>query len=300
MSTIWNRINTLLLLLVLAAVIGGFATRAWGGALDPPAAPGPTQPQVEPRSPIPPVGWNGTFPITISQPGSYFLTRNLTNATSSDGIDITTHDVSLDLNGFTLTGFGGGSGIRAGSPGARGISVRNGAVELWSTGVDLSQSAGAVADSLRVTDDGQVGLNMGAGGLAHDITAQRDNIGIEVSDPASTFGGGLIDGCVATKNNWGVYLLANNVTVKSCDLDSNTQSGLQVAQSFFFDTITDNTAQGDPIGVHLEAGTSGNTVVRNVFALNTTAAVADTGSPNNRVGPIATVSTAGPWDNIGG
>jgi nitrous oxidase accessory protein NosD len=64
--------------------------------------------------------------------------------------------------------------------------------------------------------------------------------------------------------------------------------------------ITDNTMQGDPIGVHLEAGTAGNTVVRNVFALNTTAAVGDTGSPNNRVGSIATVASATAWDNIGG
>ena len=87
---LWNRVNTTLLVLVLLTVIGGFATRAWGGPLDPPAAPGPTQPQVEPRSPIPPVAWNGTFPITISQPGSYFLTRNLTNGTSSDGIVINT------------------------------------------------------------------------------------------------------------------------------------------------------------------------------------------------------------------
>ncbi len=298
MSTIWNRINTVLLLLVLLAVIGGLATRAWGGPLDPPGAPGATQPQVEPRSPIPPIGWNGTFPITISQPGSYFLTRSLTNTTSSDGIVLNTGDVTLDLNGFTLRGAGAGNGVTVSSSGAGGIHVRNGAVEAWATSVNLAATVGAEADALQVTDDGSNGLVVGSGGLAHNIVAQRDQIGIEVIDPSSTFGGGMIDGCVATKNGWGVYLFANNVTVKNCDLDSNSQSGLQVAQNFFFDMITDNTMQGDPIGVHLEAGTSGNTVVRNVFALNTTQAVADTGAPNNRVGPLGTVAAAGAWGNI--
>jgi hypothetical protein len=297
---LWNRVNTTLLLLVLLTVIGGFATRAWGGPLDPPAAPGPTQPQLEPRSPIPPVAWNGTFPITISQPGSYFLTRNLTNGTSSDGIVINTGGVTLDLNGFTLRGFGTANGVTVSLSGASGIHVRNGAVESWGTSVNLATTVGAGADALELSNDAGTGLILGAGGLAHDIIAQHDSIGIEVHDPAATFGGGMIDGCVATKNQWGVYLSANNVTVKNCDLDSNGASGLQVGQNFFFNMITDNTMQGDPIGVHLEAGTAGNTVVRNVFALNTTAAVADTGSPNNRVGPIATVASATAWDNIGG
>ena len=39
--------------------------------------------------------------VTISQPGSYYLTRNLT-VSSGDGINITTIGVTLDLNGFTI------------------------------------------------------------------------------------------------------------------------------------------------------------------------------------------------------
>lgn len=302
MSAIWSRVNTLLLVLVLMgliAVIGELGTRAWGGPLDPPGAPGPTQPQVEPRSPIPPVGWDGSFPITISAPGSYFLTQDLTGATDADGIYITSSDVALDLNGFTLTGADPYAiGISVIASGAQRIVVRNGSITAWADGVDLRNSVGAQADSLIVSNNGDIGLTLGPGGMAHHITAQQDDTGIAVMDGTPTFGGGLIDGCVATNNGWGVYLFANNVTVEHCDLDSNSRSGLNVHQSMAFDVIMDNTAQGDPIGVYLEDGTIGNTVIRNMFALNTTTPVLDSGT-NNRVGPVGSVANAGAFNNVG-
>src|SRR5688572_25403327 len=45
------------------------------------------------------------FPVTISLPGSYRLSSNLTvsNMTTS-AVLITTNDVTLDLNGFTIKG----------------------------------------------------------------------------------------------------------------------------------------------------------------------------------------------------
>lgn len=301
MSAIWSRVNTLLLVLVLMgliAVIGELGTRAWGGPLDPPGAPGATQPQVEPRSPIPPVGWDGSFPITISAPGSYFLTRDLTAATDADGIHITSSDVALDLNGFTLTGTAFRTGVNVIAGGAQRIVIRNGSVTSWDFGVDLGNSVGAQADSLIVSNNSGTGLTLGPGGMAHHITAQHDGTGIAVIDGTPTFGGGLIDGCVATKNGWGVYLYANNVTVEHCDLDSNTQSGLNVHIGVAFDVIMDNTAQGDPTGVYLEEGTIGNTVIRNMFALNTNTPVLDSGT-NNRVGPVGSVANAGAFNNVG-
>jgi hypothetical protein len=68
------------------------------GSLTPPGAPGPTMKtlaQIEPRTPI------STAPFTISVPGSYYLTANLTVSTG-DAIAIATSGVTLDLAGFTL------------------------------------------------------------------------------------------------------------------------------------------------------------------------------------------------------
>src|SRR5512140_1214692 len=45
------------------------------------------------------------FPVTISEPGSYRLSGNLTVAdAASTAIQITADNVTLDLNGFTISG----------------------------------------------------------------------------------------------------------------------------------------------------------------------------------------------------
>lgn len=79
------------------------------GSLTPPGAPAPTMKtlaQIEPRTPI------SAAPFTISAPGSYYLTANVT-VTNGNGIMIAANGVTLDLNGFTIsstspnaTGFG--------------------------------------------------------------------------------------------------------------------------------------------------------------------------------------------------
>jgi hypothetical protein len=45
------------------------------------------------------------FPVTITQPGSYRLSGNL-SAGAADGIVVAADDVTLDLNGFNLRGSG--------------------------------------------------------------------------------------------------------------------------------------------------------------------------------------------------
>jgi hypothetical protein len=69
------------------------------GSLTPPGPPAATMltlSQVEPRTPI------SSLPVTIANPGSYYLTSNLV-CTVSNAIFITANGVTLDLNGFTLS-----------------------------------------------------------------------------------------------------------------------------------------------------------------------------------------------------
>src|SRR6516225_8066207 len=69
------------------------------GMLSPPGAPAPTMKtlsQVEPRTPI------ASAPFTISAPGSYYLTTNVT-VSSGNAITINANNVTLDLNGFAIS-----------------------------------------------------------------------------------------------------------------------------------------------------------------------------------------------------
>ena len=96
------------------------------GSLTPPGAPAPMMKsldQVEARTAI----TNTSSLVTISQPGSYYLTASLTVSTG-DGIDINTNDVTLDLNGFTISSTAAsatGTGILL-SNGWNDITIGNG------------------------------------------------------------------------------------------------------------------------------------------------------------------------------
>src|SRR5438105_3055049 len=95
---------------VCAAILVGGAWWVSAGDLNPPAGPvAPTHKtltEVEPRIAInatnTPGDANSLFKIT--QPGSYYLTGNITGVAAKNGIAIAASGVTLDLNGFDLLG----------------------------------------------------------------------------------------------------------------------------------------------------------------------------------------------------
>lgn len=134
------------------------------------------------------------FPITISQPGSYRLTGNLTVPASADGIVITGENVTLDLNGFTIRGpgtciKGAGSygpnctpasshaGVRVNSPtGPYDSVLRNGTVQGFWFGVSMEYGR---AHDLSVLEN-KVGLYSSDHILASRINARANETGVQV------------------------------------------------------------------------------------------------------------------------
>lgn len=101
----------------------------------------------------------GTVPYTISAPGSYYLTGNLTNGASQTAITIAANNVSLDLGGHTLTTTSASFDVIA-SSGYTNINVVNGIVVGGYVGVDiLNATAGAVlVENLTVSGFSHTGI----------------------------------------------------------------------------------------------------------------------------------------------
>ena len=118
----------------------------------PPGAAMLTLSQVEPRTPVDathtPGNSGAEFVITNS--GSYYLTTNITGVSGEDGIDIDTNNVTLDLNGFSLTGVAGSQeGIQIFN--CTNVIVHNGVISGWGFDGILSTGNNVTLEHLAVS-----------------------------------------------------------------------------------------------------------------------------------------------------
>ncbi|HEU6449391.1 MAG TPA: right-handed parallel beta-helix repeat-containing protein [Verrucomicrobiae bacterium] len=249
------------------------------GALTPPGAPAPTMKslsQIEPRTPI------SSLPFIITNSGSFYLTTNLYLGTGENGISISANDVTIDLNGFTLTGSpaaGSGSGIYVDYIHTN-IVVRNGNLEDWGfRGLEAEYTYNSQFVQLRASgnqDDGLdtgidstviqctaannvwVGINASAASSVRNCTAtDNGNNGISVN------AGSVVFGCASTGNGGGIST-GTGCTVSACSAKQNGGDGFSISQS----TIVDCTAQGNSYrGI---VASDGSTVSRCTARVNTT------------------------------
>jgi hypothetical protein len=193
------------------------------GSLTPPGAPAPTMKtlaQIEPRTPI----TNATTPVTISVPGSYYLTTNLT-VSGGDAITIAANGVTLDLNGFTISSItnpASGTAILL-SGGLRNIAIQNGHIQggVTNNGSGVFSGPGF---GYGIFHSGSVPQNVRVSGVS--VSGCRF-YGIYVGDGEST----LVENCVVrTVGQYGI--VAN--TIRGCvalDCGSSALSGRQVSDS---------------------------------------------------------------------
>jgi len=180
------------------------------GSLTPPGAPAPTMKtlqQIEPRTPI------SEVPFTISGPGSYYMTTNLTLG-KDNGITIAANDVTLDLGGFVLTGVGTDFGIYV-SGDRTNLVVCNGTIRDWSTCVEASTASNARFENLQASGASAFGLNAGNNALVRSCQAMLNGFGISVSE------GCTIKDCVTLSNSLtGIYAYAGS-SIVHCTADGN-------------------------------------------------------------------------------
>jgi parallel beta-helix repeat protein len=238
------RQNVCAMLLVATGV-----SMAPGGPIDPPSGPvAPTHKtltEVEPRKVLNQTNAPGDSDsiFRITQPGSYYLEANLTGVAGKHGIEIAASGVTIDLNGFDLSGvpsMGNFDGIRTSAIGFESLTIRNGAIREWGgDGIDLVSSL-----SFNVRIDGVVashntgsGIQTGSGGtVTHSSAYFNSGNGI-------TAGGSVvIADCSASRNGAIGISGGSGTTVARCSSYFNNTSGISVAIGSI---VTECTAQSN-------------------------------------------------------
>lgn len=190
------------------------------------------------------------FPVTISAPGSYRLSGNLTVPDENTrAISVTADNVSIDLNGFAILGpvtctgnpvscspTGTGDGINVEGI-ASSISISNGEIRgMGSSGISVGSSGAVVKVSdVRVLQNGWVGM----------IIAN-----------------GLVTGCTATTNGTTGIAVSGTGTVIGNQVTHNGTNGIQVNSGLVSqNTCVSNGSVG--LRLTLSVGYWGNALIHN-------------------------------------
>ena len=250
-------------LLVAAAAV--FAL----GDLNPPAgsvtASGKRLTEIEPRIAINATNTPGDADsiFKITQPGSYYLTGNVTGAPGKHGIEIATYDVTLDLNGFELIGSGATSldGISTTSS-SFNITVRNGTIRSWGDdGLDLNTqtSVNSVVENILANGNLDVGIAVGLGSVVSGCVARNNATGI------LTFISCTVRDCTATLNGVNGFQLFGDCQIFGCTAPYNGTNGIDAgnACSVMQCVVTTNGSNG--IAVLGDCRVVGNTCDQNGF-----------------------------------
>ncbi len=228
-----NRKHAAIVSLSAIAAAAGFLL---AGPLNPPSGPVTstmkTLGEVEPRIAVNPTNTPGGLGAIykITQPGSYYLTGNVTSNLFNDGIQIASSNVTLDLNGFSLLG-AGATGAASGlsvSGACTNVTIKNGSAQGWpGCGFKLDSAVDFRAIDLSVDSCGGEGILASTG-----------------ATPSTN--GGVIDNCVVsscTSARGGFYVA--KCRLSRCRAQSNTGYGFNGDTSQFTDcTASDNQSMG--------------------------------------------------------
>ena len=197
------------------------------GSLTPDAAPAAsmkTLEQVESRIPI------TNVPYTISSSGSYYLTRNFIVPTSDNGIDVEAHNVTIDLNGYTLEGGGLSSGTGIYISFRDNVSIKNGVLYNWR---GSSQYAIYYSSSAR-------------GGSVQNVKVYECSQGIRLNS-------GIAKDCV----------------VSDCTMSESTGHGIFVSDGVVSDCVVYNVTNSggtSASGIYSSGSKVNNCTVRGIYA----------------------------------
>lgn len=200
---------------------------------------------------------NDMLPLEITEPGLYVVAEPLSYTSVGDAIVVAADYVTLDLNGFTLTGIREGAAISQ-TFGRIGLVVRNGYLDSW--GINAAFGAAIIAEGVNneFSDlhirSSRGGIFAGSNSLVSDcyiagVTNNPTAYGLNMADNSRVLGT-LVDRVVASTS---VGIVGNGNVHVERSIVHNIGIGGTTAQAY---------------GIILSSGTVKDSIVSQVFGGN--------------------------------
>ena len=188
-----------------------------------------------------------TFCDEINQPGSYRVTQDLSCQSCPQCLLIDASNVTIDLQGHTISGDGSSSNSGIAVPqnsSLSNIEVRNGTVMSFGTGIDLSGTRGARVERVRVFDNQDNGISVGSNSVVASNIVNGMGRGIVVNEGAA--GSLIVDNVVSGNFILGVVVKTLGSTIRGNVVTRNT-NGIDVLCPSLLsgNTIVNNTLNSD-------------------------------------------------------
>lgn len=208
--------------LVLAMVllsIGPAQNAIWGADRDP-VAMRPLR-VVEARRAI-----HGPAPVTIEEPGSYYLASNI-EAAGLPAVIIKAPDVNLDLNGFTIAGSQDNLGVVLGDN-TLDVVLRNGTIRNFAQGLINAGVTSVTLSNLTIAENLRNGVGIDRGGV-----------------------GVFIDGCTIVRNGeHGILAVGAHVVITNSDVTNNGFDGIALLESASVTVQGNRVSDNGRSGIH--------------------------------------------------
>ena len=198
------------------------------------------------------------FPVTLDSAGSYQLTGNL-DIGAAIGVQITADDVTLDLNGFVISGPGGTNSANDGvNSSGTNTSVKNGTIRSVQ-GDGVSCGVSCTVERVRIMSAGSNGI--AAGGNA----AIRNNLIVDASSIGIVCGRASLvtDNVVQNPGSIGLFLTAGRTGARSNVIENAGNDGIHARSSALLVNNISTQSTGNGI-----AAKNGSNVVSNVSSFN--------------------------------
>jgi Right handed beta helix region len=184
---------------------------------------------------------------TLSAPGNYFLTANLSSV--GDCLVIGADNVAIDLKGKTITGNGTGSGITDGGIDRDVAIIANGKIRNFNRGIYLSASGSAIISNVNSsgnTADG-IFIDRCCNTLNSDTANNNGGNGIDITSDDSS-----LSNIVANGNGGdGVFVTQCCNTLVGSTASNNSGNGVEMGNCCNF-VISSKIQNNSGDGISLE------------------------------------------------